>query len=139
MPSVNKILFLTGQSYACEAEINSVYDRALHAAFENGFACHIKDHPNPKNRLNITDPRATWLDPLMPAELLQDDYKYVVGMTSTALVTYGERSISMLELVDSISENDKERCKEHFRAICTELNINFVASLAEMEGMFRCE
>lgn len=127
----NKILFIAGKSFvadARQAEIFSVLGAVAHA---NGYVCHIKDHPNPVYRLNLCIEGAVVIDPLLPIELMDNDYHLAVGVSSSALLGFNERAISLINLLEGMSQEDRLLCVKHFEDAFPGNRINYIRSFDE--------
>jgi len=126
-----KILFITGKSYASNSAQINVYRNLIDCAYSKGYTCHIKDHPNPIYRLDLSIDCAINIDPVVPVELLERDYHLVVGVSSTSLLAFHEQSISIINLFDDISSEDRVSCEKHFNNADPENKIKYINSKDE--------
>jgi hypothetical protein len=104
------VLFLTGKSFVPDAVQIKLYTELIDIAISMGYICSVKDHPNPVYRLNFTHEDACFFDPFTPAELLEDDFFIVVGVSSTALLSYGKRSVSLVKMITEMTAVDRDAC-----------------------------
>lgn len=131
-----KVLFITSKSFVSDAVQIELYMNLLDIAHTEGYGCYIKDHPNPIYRLNITSESATNYDPLMPSELLGQDFHIVVGVSSTALLAYGRRSISLLNILPTMSMANRVACVKTFEELALQGNgISYIDSISEFEKL----
>lgn len=124
-----KILFITGKSCVPDAVQIRLYQELIQMANSRGYACSIKDHPNPVYRLNLTADCAIRHDPVLPSELLERDFHLVVGVSSTSLLAYGERSISLVNLIAEMTHEDRALCIDHFEKAAPKNKINYIHSV----------
>lgn len=54
------------------------------------------------------------MDPLLPVGLMGKDYHLSVGVSSSALLGFNERAVSLLHMFDDMSPVDKSLCVNHF-------------------------
>lgn len=130
-----KILFIAGKSCVPDMVQSILYEKLIKIAHSRGYACHIKDHPNPIYRLNLAIDYTTSYDPLVPSELLDGDFYLVVGVSSTALLAYDDRSISLVKLLPEMSPNDRALCIDHFFKASPSNKINYIESADEFEEL----
>lgn len=105
--SNKKILFLTGTDSANILELRRVYSAICKKALRYNWMITIKDHPNPKFRINLNCDDAKIYDPNFPADLIGDCFELVVGSSSASLA-YFENSVSIVYLLDSMPERTKD-------------------------------
>lgn len=113
-PDNRTILLLLGKSRVADVEQVKIFTDIVEFAVAHGFTCYTKDHPNPYFRLEFTHEKAVALDPGMPSELLPNDYTWVIGSSSTSLLNYGDRAISVVEMFSGTSIEDIALLKKHF-------------------------
>jgi len=102
-----KIIFLCGASLFDTSKVLSILRIIAEYAIENGFDCYVKDHPNIEFRLGFNYPRVTVLDPEIAVESIDDVYSLAIGVTSNSLCLFEGRSISIINLIDGLSESDR--------------------------------
>jgi hypothetical protein len=105
---IKKILILAGTDCASSQELIEVFDNIIRKALEFKYIVAIKNHPNVESRINLNIKEVEIIDPLIPAEILEDDFTIVVGTASAAMVTFGHRSVSILNLLSTISDEDRK-------------------------------
>lgn len=127
----NKILFIAGKSFVADARQAEVFSLLVAAAHARGFVCHIKDHPNPLYRLNLHIDGAVVIDPQLPVELMDKDYHLAVGVSSSALLGFNERAISLVSLLEEMSQEDRQLCVNHFEDAFPGNRINYIRSFDE--------
>jgi hypothetical protein len=130
-----KILFILGKTFEKEAEI-SLLNEIFGILTTNGYECILKDHPRESVRLNITNQFSKFqlhqLNPKQPIELIEDDYLVAIGEASTSLVNFGNRAISLTNLLININEEDRALLKKHLRSIPGGNDINYINSVDEV-------
>lgn len=131
----NKILFVAGKSFVSDASQSTLFRSLIDAAHGQGYVCHVKDHPNPVYRLNLQVDGAVVLDPSLPVELMDEDYHLAIGVSSSALLGFNERAVSVVHMFDDMSSVDKNLCVNHFEEAFPGNKINYVRSLAEFEKL----
>ena len=131
----NKILFITGKSSASGDCQRKTYSALIEMAHAKGYVCHIKDHPNPAYRLDLSAEGAVTIDPLLPAELLESDYYLAVGVSSSALLSFDDRSVSLINLLDDMSPEDRHAYVRHFEGAMPGNKINYVRSADEFRAL----
>lgn len=127
----NKILFIAGKSFVSDASQSTLFQSLIDAAHGQGYVCHIKDHPNPVYRLDLQIDGAVVIDPLLPVELMDKDYHLAVGVSSSALLGFNERAVSLVHMFDDMSPVDKSLCVRHFEEAFPGNKINYIRSLVE--------
>lgn len=130
-----KILFIAGKSCVPDAVQIRLYEDLIKIAHSRGYACYIKDHPNPAYRLNLAVDCATSYDPLVPSELLDRDFHLVVGVSSTSLLAYDERSISLVNLMVEMMPDDRALCINHFEKAAPGNKIKYINSVDDFEKL----
>lgn len=132
----NKILFLTGTGYCDNEVIKRCYLKVINIALSAGYNCYIKDHPNPSFRLNLEAENCVFLEPSEPSEMLGDDYNFIVGLASTALLQYGDRSISLTELIPELQLSASQKIRQHFSSIDPRNGVKFMREYSELKVAF---
>jgi len=127
----NKILFVAGKSFVADRRQAEIFARLVAVAHAKGYICHIKDHPNPVYRLNLNIEGAVVIDPLLPVELMDKDYHLAVGVSSTALLGFNERAVSLINMLEEMSQEDKQLCVKHFEDAFPGNRINYIHSFDE--------
>ncbi len=133
--AAKKLLFITGKSFVPDAVQIQLYAHLIAISHSLGFECHIKDHPNPLYRLNLSIDSATIRNPLVPSELLNNSYYLIIGVSSTALLAYKDKSVSLVNLIPEMSSFDRSLCVEHFNKSDPNNNIIYINSIFEFEKM----
>jgi hypothetical protein len=124
-----EILFIAGKSCVPDSVQIRLYEGLIRIANSHGYICAIKDHPNPVYRLNLAIDCATSYDPLVPSELLDRDFHLVVGVSSTSLLAYDERSISLVNLMAEMTPVDRALCIDHFEKAAPGNKIKYIDSV----------
>lgn len=124
-----KILFVTGKSMVSDDLQIGIYEDFIKIADSKGYACYIKDHPNPIYRLGLVADCAISYDPLVPSELLDRDFYLVIGVSSSSLLAFNERSISLINLMAEMTPGDRASCIDHFEKAAPGNNIKYIDSV----------
>ena len=125
------VLFLVGTDSVETSSLRRVYDALIQAVRSSGCRVDVKDHPNQNGRLNlaIDGPDVALLDPALPAELLDKGYRCAVGVASAALVTFGQRAISIVDLLDDMEDDVKALRRRYLLSLNPQ--IVFVTSIEQ--------
>jgi len=130
-----KVLFIVGNDFQNE-EILILLKEIINQLLINKYTCFIKDHPREEVRLNITNQFSQYsleiLDPNRPVELLLDDYLFVIGSSSTALLYFGNRAISLINLMSHIDIKTLKYQKKHLVSMPGGEQINFIEQKNEI-------
>lgn len=106
-----KIIFLCGLSRFDNEKVISTLTMIAEYATQNGFECFIKDHPNSEFRLGFDQAGLTVIDPTIPVQSLDDVFSLAIGISSNSLSWYGDRAVSIINLIDGLSAQDKNDVK----------------------------
>lgn len=126
---LKSILFLVGTDAVDSNYLADTYLSLMSEAQECGLNVHIKDHPNPEMRSNLIFSGAKILDPLTPAEILEDCYLYVVSVASAGLAIYGNKGVSIVGMLQEMAPEVRAMRKGYIKSISE--NVNFVNSSSE--------
>jgi hypothetical protein len=129
--NTSKILFVVGKTFVADIRQFEIFSLLVASAHAKGYSCHIKDHPNPIYRLNLRIEGGVTIDPLIPIELMDKDYHLAVGVSSSALLGFNERAISLINLLEDMSQKDRQLCVNHFESAYPGNRINYICSLDE--------
>jgi len=132
---LKKILFLTGKTAAPNTSQITIYKDIAVMATTLGFKCYVKDHPNPDIRIGLRDYRVEEIDPTVPAELLDKDYSWVVGVSSHSLLAFGDRAVSFVNMLTEMSAENKAFCKAHYESSRPGNRINYIDSVNEFKNL----
>lgn len=130
------ILLLTGKSRSKDEEQIALFKEIAELALRLNFRCDVKDHPNPYFRLGFGGGGTSPIDPEMPSELLDDDYALVIGTSSTGLLRYGNRALSTIEMLTSLSADELGLLKKHFDLAAPGHQLRYLKDLRQLETMF---
>lgn len=133
--TIRKILFITGKSSVADESQRKLYLELVRMAQARGYECHVKDHPNPVYRLDMKADGVVIINPELPAELLEPDYYLVVGVSSSALLNFDGYSVSLLRLIEGMSEKDREARMKHFSAASPDNKIQYVQSTDQFASL----
>ena len=123
-----KIIFLAGRDAMPDRDLIKIYSDMIDLANKFNYKCYIKDHPSDIARLNMTHRFAENMDSSLPVELLKNDFAFAVGVSSTSLLHFKTRAISILNLVTSDKKKLKYR-KSHLVSLSEGKGIIFLNSL----------
>ena len=128
-----EIIFLVGKSMVDDDYQIGVYKELICIALAHKFKCYIKNHPNPIYRLNIDTNNVVFMDPLVPVELLYDSFSLVVGTSSSGLLNFGSRAVSLIDLMHEMTAEDVIYLKNHFYSTDPLNSINFIQDVKSFE------
>lgn len=129
-PKDSEMLILVGSDCASSKELISLYNCIIDRALDKGFKVSIKDHPNEDARLNLERHDVQVIHPKIPCELIEDSFSIIIGTASAAMIGFGSRSISVINLLESMSDLDKTQRINYIRSL-NEL-VKFPASVDEI-------
>jgi hypothetical protein len=127
-----KIIFLCGASLFDTVKVLSILRVIARYAIENGFDCYIKDHPNIEFRLGFDYPGVTVLEPQIAVESIDDVYSLAIGVTSNSLSLFGNRSVSIVNLIDGLSDSDRFIAVNFIKTLPGAENFCFPESMEQM-------
>lgn len=134
--SKNKILILASRDFCADTELINIYLEIFNFFDKSGINYFVKDHPNISTRLNIPiNSIDKYIPPEIPTELIDDDFQYVIGLCSTGLIYYSNRSISILYLLEENIELLEQR-KLHLLSLPGGDLINFPKNYSEFYAYF---
>ncbi|TGL99200.1 hypothetical protein [Leptospira jelokensis] len=128
----NRILLLLGKGMVSDTTQRIVFLSIIDLLEKLNFQIFIKDHPNPKFRLNLETAKGNHLRQEVPVELAGTTFSWVIGFSSTAIINYGNRGISVLNLLEGVSIRDYELVKKHFDEINPNHKILYPQSMDEL-------
>jgi hypothetical protein len=111
----NKILILADKDTISNQILNDNYNNIINMCTSINFECYVKSHPNKDFRLNIINKNSNQIDSTIPAELIFDEYQFIIGTSSTSLVFFYGISISIINFFSDCYSIDKT--KKHFNGI----------------------
>ncbi|MBM9589073.1 hypothetical protein JWG41_01340 [Leptospira sp. 201903075] len=127
-----KVLFIIGKSKVDDSSQIKILNELILKFFSSGLECHIKNHPNPYFRLDFTNDRSVEIDPLLASELLPNSYRWVIGTSSTSLLNFGNNAISILDMLQNITEENRNLLKKHFNSVDPDNLIFYPKNLSEL-------
>lgn len=127
------ILFIVGMSYINDVLMKKIFIELLTLCVKNGFNCSIKDHPNPNYRLNLDFSGAILIDPSIPSELIVDNYEFVVGSSSTSLLS-SKQSISIIYIINGYETIRADEYRNLFENIAPN-RTKYIKSIEEFEDI----
>ena len=135
----NKILLVIGSEFR-EKNALLFLNKIIQLLSINGYECEIKDHPRVSERFNITtefsEYALTEINPKKPIELLDDHYLGVIGLFSTALLFFGDRAISLINLMKKYDLEAFEYRKKHLFDMPGGNDIIFIDTIDEILDLF---
>ena len=124
----NKVLFIVGTEPVDNQSLILLYNKLIKIFMKKKIKVYIKDHPNEDVRLNKKNLLlGEEIPPHIPVELLDDNYKLIVGCASTALISFEDRAYSILD-ISKISDKEKKLRKKHLFSMPNGKKINFFKS-----------
>lgn len=111
-----KVLLIIDSSFR-QVNVMSIMQKIIKLLLVNGYDCEMKDHPRKIERFEIKDEFSDFqvkeINPQMPIELMDDKYCAAIGLYSTALLFFGDRAISIINLLNEFG-SEYEYQKKHF-------------------------
>lgn len=130
-----KILILCGRDVVDDLLLKKIYSQVIELAASAGFVCYLKDHPAKHAQLNLIHREAFKINPAMPLEFIEDDYAYIVGVASTALLHFNTRAISIIKLFPAGKEDELKRRVLHLLALPGGKVIQFPNDFFELKAI----
>jgi hypothetical protein len=130
---LKSILLITSTFYGSDAKQVSLFIKIIEMAYAKGYACVVKDHPNPANRLNFKYKNVDQLDPLLPVELIPNSHDLVIGVGTTALLSFPNNAVSVLGLLPDLSDVERQLAIDHFQYLDINNTIKFVDSFSALD------
>jgi hypothetical protein len=125
-----KVLFIIGSDNCQDGDLILLLEGIVKMLFSKGYECIFKDHPRKNARLNIGGKFSLYsvkfIEPKNSVELLDDDYVCAIGVASTALVFFGNRAISLIDLMKCMPIEIRRSKKQHLLTIPDGKYINFI-------------
>lgn len=131
-PKSNSVLILLGKSRMDDLEQIKEYNTIISFLIKKNYKVFIKDHPNPFFRLNLKNDSVTHIDPLIPSELLNENYKLVIGTSSTSILFFGDKVIGLIDYFKDITKEDRRLYKNLFNSSFPENKVLFPKSIEEL-------
>lgn len=128
----NRILILLGKGMVADENQIKVFSSIIDILKKFNFDVYIKDHPNPKFRLNFDSKIVTHLPNEVPAELAGIQFSWVIGFSSTAIINFGNRGISILNFLQGVSKENYDLVKKHFDEIDPNHSILYPKNMEEL-------
>jgi len=132
----NKIIFLLGSDNCEDRELVILFDSILQDLLNLGYQCYFKNHPRHNARLRIDKSRLLkkiiQIDPEIPVESIEDDFLCAIGVGSIALLHFGTRGISILNLINFFSNEVRENKEIHLKKHPDGMEIKFVDSFEQL-------
>jgi hypothetical protein len=85
----------------------------------------IKDHPNEDSRLNLRREGVENVSPSIPSELIEDKFSVIVGIASAAMIRFGPRSFSVVNLLSTMSDHDKKQRSSYIKSLNQSVNFPY--------------
>ena len=120
-----RILMIIGRDVVADNELIIIYKKIIDELKELGCLIYIKDHPNPSFRLSLDCDNLIEIDPFLPAEMIRQDFQFVLGTASTGLTYFKDRSISILDILRTSDSTILNRRKLHLLSLPNGNDIKF--------------
>lgn len=134
------ILFTVGKTFVLDERLMDVVSRFISISKDNGYTCFIKDHPNPIYRVGDINTDVEIINPSIPSEFLDLGFSFIVGLATSALIGFKNKSICILDMFPEISDDDKRNTRSFYESSGLGQNtIKYVASEQEFEELLRTE
>jgi len=109
--------------------LRQMYSSLMQAARDSGWSVFFKDHPMARLSLDVPE-GCTEIDATVPIELVDRDFAVAVGVASTAILSVGERKLSLVRALAAMPETVKDARARHLTALPGGGAIEFPASVA---------
>lgn len=125
-----EVIILADTDLIDEKILCRLYNDVIDLCNNNNYKCYLKQHPLAANQLSITNPNIQKIDSSIPMELIEENYEIAIGTSSTGLINFSGKSISLIELFDDLEANNNT--KGHFYSINKNNKILFPKSYDEV-------
>jgi len=132
-----RVLMIIGRDVVADNELGLIYTKIIDELRELGFLIYIKDHPNPSFRLNLDCSNLIEIDPFLPAEMIKQEFHFVLGTASTGLAHFKDRSISILDMLRSSDSKILNRRKLHLSSLPNGNDIKFPSDIDQMMSIVK--
>ena len=130
-----KILILCGRDVVDDIVLKRIYSQVIELAISEGFICYLKEHPAKHGQLNLMHRDAFKIDSAIPLEFIDDDYAYIIGVASTALLHFNTRAISIIKLFPAGKEDEHKRRVLHLLDLPGGEEIQFPNDFFELKAI----
>ena len=130
------VLIVSGRETIPDNIARNLYTQVIEKLIERGFEVALKEHPNPRARLDIpVNSAVVTLSPEQPVEMLLEHYGIVIGFASTSLaqVLPPSLAISLIGLVAEEYAHEMETRMLHLHSLAA--NICIPGSITEFEQL----
>lgn len=133
--SPRSVLFVVGIESMPDQALRKVYGRLIAAAHAGGYAVTIKDHPI--YGLHLDSDECEEIDPVIPVELLDRDFDFVIGIASTGLLAVGRRKVSIALGLDEMPPEIRQMRVDYLQSLPGGHSVEFLDSLESVEDLLR--
>jgi hypothetical protein len=91
---------LTGKDFIEDRFLVELYNGVIDFAKKHQITCYIKEHP--LDGLGIQRADAVVIDRNIPVEVLEEEFSCVIGASTTGLLAWPDRSISVLKIFEDL-------------------------------------
>jgi hypothetical protein len=125
------IIFFADSDKVDTSKLVDKYSSLIEKCLKFNFKCFIKRHPNIEFHIPIKNSKAIELDYSIPFELMEGRFDIAIGTSSTTLINFQGKSISILQLLDGYDDYAKE-IKHFFKLIEEDNKIRFPQNSSEL-------
>ncbi len=128
------VLLLLGKSCCSDSQQIMLMNQIVEIGLPLGYRFYVKNHPNPLYRVEFQHSSVSEIDPLLPSEFIQQTFQLVIGVSSTGLLNYGARAISLVHLLN-MSADDLNFCLQHYELTQPGHSIQFPQDWASLKQL----
>jgi hypothetical protein len=129
------IIFLADADLVDRRALCDLYDKIILSCSENGYKCYLKNHPNKVNHLPVNKSKLEVINSAIPFELVESDYMFAIGTSSTGLVNFTGQAISIIDLMND--KNASNLTKIHYDDLDDEHRILYPYSYNQLMGILQ--
>lgn len=133
-PDGRSVIFIGGTEVGIADEpLRGMYTALMQTARQSGWSVFFKDHP--LARLSVTLPDGcVALDAALPIELIDREFTLAVGVASTAILSVGDRKLSLVRTLEAMPQEVQDARTRHLKALPGGDAVEFPSSLAAVRA-----
>jgi hypothetical protein len=132
---IRNVILLTGTHLVEKHELIKLFNEIIKILKKEKYTIYIKDHPT--DRLNYSFDDCINIEASMPIELINIEIDILISISSAVLSRIGNTRISILHLLNTMSELDKKNTKLFLEKLPEYNEINFVYNYEDFQNIIK--